>query len=157
MSTTVPNSQFPLPVSEAYEPDDLDAARDGSVIAMWGHCQPWCETDCGDARRDGHTVYDHGPYCMSLMIGNLIEAAEDDGQPLLGVVTLARSYMQGMYAVPLPSSCRTTFVRLDFSVMDETRLAANLTSSEARTLAASLLRGADEADGLTTPLRRHAR
>ncbi|YAL82852.1 hypothetical protein ACMYYO_13155 [Dermacoccaceae bacterium W4C1] len=118
----------------------------------------------------GATVTEHGgPVCQSLNIGGVIDGISslDDTDPAAAWVdtaltaSLVTPYLHGQYQgedLPRPSRTYVELWREQVLPRGESRDTRTLlTPGEARSLAAALVRAADEAEHLTTPLVRFTR
>ncbi len=151
MSATRPLFPLPMaetPVGESYEAGRRRDKRDGT-LTMYGRCAWFCQQDLPDT-----PVAEHGAYCTTsaILTADLVDAAGDEAH-LWG--HLVASYLNGVYPDDVYRSGQPTYVELALTAVgvqpdDEAGEAKRLfvTPPIARSIAAALVRMADEAEML---------
>lgn len=149
---------FPLPVKD--QPDD--DLRDNDHISKHGSCAWWCSEQLDNViAESGNTIAEHGddPYCVH-SVSDVLGMTEDAKDRYVDVA-LIRPYMHGVYerdayATAEQLSFRRASIQLSFDdgfgAAKETSV--YLSTGDARSLAAILLKAADEREGINRPMRR---
>jgi len=135
---------FPLPISD--EPAAYGTKLPEGQMSSYGYHSWWCRNNGSD--ETGISVEDHGPICNSSFIGASVRPATfDQGGGYLSV-DLVSPYTHGVYKaedmkVVHHYDRRLRLIWSPTGNPDGDELDLHITSSEARSLAAALLRAAD--------------
>jgi hypothetical protein len=146
----------PQPLSDDYDRRHLfaepthdgrpDPADPTDLIQVWGHCADFCAvTD--DARTDGLTVAEHGPWCQSRTAAAIDSQDAKTGQHLRLYAAVARSYLHGTYHRTADwYRLREEQVQLTLMDGDDVVRVVNVRVGDALRLAAGLTRACAVAD-----------
>lgn len=151
---------FPLPVKD--QPDD--DLRDNGYVSVRGTCAWWCsEQEASVLAESGNTVVEHGdsPFCAHSVATGALGVGED-GQARYAGVELIAPYMHGVYErqaynIAQRASLQDAQLRLviDDGLGSAEEMVIYMGTGSARSLAAQLLKAADEREGLVRPMPRN--
>lgn len=123
------------------------------MVDVYGWCAPWCNVMETYPEHGGTTVDEHGLWCEHHVSG--VDVLMENGTMTRVGVALARPYEHGVYRLGAmrPGVPAVRLAVHDYDDEDE-RVDVCLEPGRARSLAAALIRAADELEGVNRPLTR---
>ena len=147
---------FPTPLRGTFDGarQRLVSESQDDTIDLWGHRPSWCSTANEFVLpngRSGNKIEEHcGQNTCCGQVGHGVLSKASDGRGSYVAVNLISAYLHGVYPRGVSSLHLTPLIELQHDDGNGTEVdgSAHLTSGAARSLAAALIRAADQLDGL---------